>query len=75
MDFITGLPPCHHKGAIYDACIMIVDHYIKIAKYIPTTKTINLMELTNKLENNIIQNFSMLKGIVLDRESVFTSRV
>ena len=75
MNFITGLPFCHHKEAVYDACIMIVNHYIKMAKYIPTTKTINSMELANELEDNIIQNFSMLKGIVSDRESVFISRV
>ena len=75
MNFITGLPPCHHKGPVYNAYIVVVDHYTKIAKYIPTTKTINLMELANELEDNIIQNFSMLKGIVSDRESVFTSRV
>ena len=75
MDFITGLSPCHHKGAVYDACMMIVDHYIKMAKYISTTKTINLMELANELEDNIIRNFSMSESIVSDRESVFTSRV
>ena len=75
MDFITGLPPCHHKGAIYDACMVVVDRYTKMAKYIPTTKTINSMELANELEGNIIQNFSMLEGIVSDRGSVFTSRV
>ena len=75
MNFIIGLPPYHYKGAIYNAYMMIVNHYIKITKYIPTTKTINLMELANELEDNIIQNFSMLKSIVLDRESVFTSRV
>ena len=46
-----------------------------MTKYIPTTKIINSMELTNELENNIIQNFSMLKSIVSDRESVFISRV
>ena len=75
MNFITGLPLCHHKGAVYNAYIMIVNHYIKMAKYISTTKTINLMELANELEDNIIQNFSMPEDIVLDRESVFTSRV
>ena len=75
MNFITGLPPCHYKGAVYNAYMMIVNHYIKMAKYIPTTKTINSMELANELKDNIIQNFSMSKNIVLDRESVFTSRV
>ena len=54
MDFITGLSPYHHKGAVYNAYIMIVNHYTKIAKYIFTTKIINLMELTNELEDNII---------------------
>ena len=75
MNFITGLPLCHYKEAVYNAYMMIINHYIKITKYIPTIKTINLMKLANELENNIIQNFSMLKSIVSDRESVFTSRV
>ena len=48
------ISPYYHKGAVYNACMMIVDHYIKMTKYIPTTKTINSMELVNKLENNII---------------------
>ena len=75
MNFITGLSLYHHKETVYDAYMMIVNHYIKITKYILTIKTINLMKLANELENNIIQNFSMLKSIVSDRESVFTSRV
>ena len=75
MNFIIDLSPCHHKGAVYNAYMIVVNHYTKIAKYISTTKTINSMELANELKDNIIQNFSMLKGIVSDRESVFTSRV
>ena len=54
MDFITGLSPCHHKGAVYNAYIVVVNHYTKITKYIPTTKIINLIELTNELKDNII---------------------
>ena len=54
MNFITGLSPCHYKEAVYNACIVIVNHYTKITKYIPITKTINLMKLANELKNNII---------------------
>ena len=54
MNFIIGLSPCHYKGAIYNAYIIVVNHYTKIAKYISTTKTINSMKLANELKDNII---------------------
>ena len=54
MNFITDLSLCHYKETVYNACIVIVNHYTKMAKYISTTKIINLMELANKLKDNII---------------------
>jgi hypothetical protein len=36
MDFITGLPLSWRNGVVYDAILVIVDRYTKMARYIPT---------------------------------------
>jgi hypothetical protein len=38
MDFITDLPPSKRGAGVYDAILVIVDRYLKINVYVPTTK-------------------------------------
>ena len=45
---------------------MIVNHYIKMAKYIPTHKIIDTLMLTQVFLDKIVRNFKVLKGIVSD---------
>jgi hypothetical protein len=35
MDFVTGLPVSRRNGVVYDAILVIVDRYTKMARYIP----------------------------------------
>ena len=42
-------------------------------RYIPTTKKINAVELTELFITEIILKFSKLDGIIIDRGSIFTS--
>ena len=72
MDFITDLPPSKRKGYVYDAILVVVDRYTKMACYIPTTKKINAVELEELLMREILK-FGAPEGIVTDRGSVFTS--
>jgi hypothetical protein len=48
MDFITGLPPCKNpaRGLDFDAILIVVDRYSKIARYIACYKTVDSPELT-----------------------------
>ena len=73
MDFITDLPPSKRKDCVYDAILVVVDRYTKMARYLPTTKTINAIELADLIFEEIILKFGALDGIVSDRGSVFTS--
>ena len=73
MDFITGLPPSKRRGCIYEAILVIVDRYTKMARYITTTKTVTAVELAELFYEEVICRFGVPKGAVSDRGSVFTS--
>ena len=73
MDFITGLPPSKRRGCVYDAILVIVDRYTKMARYITTTKTVTAVELAELFYEEVICRFGVPKGAVSDRGSVFTS--
>ena len=73
MDFITGLPPCKLLSNTYDAILVVVDRYTKMALYIPVTKKINAVELAEVLYSKVFLIFGAPKGIVTDRGTVFTS--
>src|SRR5438045_2662283 len=53
LDFITQLPSSYIGMKEYDAILVIVDHYTKFAKFIPTTSDITAAEFTALFHNNI----------------------
>ena len=73
MDFITGLPPSKFKGVLYDAILVVVDRYTKMARYLRCTKEIDAESLAVQLVEEIIRYHGVPDGIVTDRGSVFTS--
>ena len=73
IDFITDLPPSKQKGNIYDSILIVIDCFIKMARYIPTTKTIDAIGLTNLFIDEVAIQYEMPAGIILDRGSVFMS--
>jgi len=50
---------------------MIVDCYIKMIKYILTSKTLTAIELTDIFFQKIICQYNIPKKIVSDRDSIF----
>jgi hypothetical protein len=58
---------------VYDAILVVVNYYTKIARYIPTQKTATTTELANLFIKHIVRFFSFLIGIVSNRGSLFTS--
>jgi hypothetical protein len=74
MDFITDFPLSKQGPAVYDAILVIVDRYTKMARYILTTKTVTATELAEIYINEVLWFFGLLLGIVLDRGSLFTSQ-
>jgi len=75
MDFIIDLPPSIGlDNRVYDAILVIIDRYTKMALFIPTTKTLNAAQLARLLDKHIAYKFGIPSGIVSDRDSLFTSQ-
>jgi transposase InsO family protein len=74
MDFVTGLPVSRRNGVVYDAILVIVDRYTKMARYIPCQKTTTAIDLADLFIHEVVRFFGLPSGIVSDRGSVFTSQ-
>jgi hypothetical protein len=70
MDFITGLPTSTKKN---DAIMLVVDKLSKSAHFIPIKSTFKAIDITNVFMKEIFRLYGMLKEIVFDRETKFTS--
>lgn len=73
MDYISGLPPCLYKGEVFNAILVIVDRYTKLATYIPASKEDTSETLAEHCIHHVFKRFGLPQGIVSDRGSVFTS--
>lgn len=73
MDFVIGLLLSRRGDSVYDVIWVIVDRYIKMARYIPTTKTVDAANLADLFLHEIVRFFGLSNGIISDRGSVFTS--
>jgi transposase InsO family protein len=71
MDFITGLP---HTSKGYDSIWVIVDRLTKVAHFIPVNTTYKCSQLAKLYMAQIVYLHGVLKKIVSDRGSQFTSR-
>ena len=54
MDFIIGLLLSKFYNKVYNAILIVINKYIKIARYIPYTKKIFILELTKYFLEYII---------------------
>ena len=75
MDFITDLPPSRNNKAVYDALLIIVNHFSKMSLYIPAEKTWRAEDLADSFVERVISRFGVPKEVVSDRGSVFISRM
>jgi hypothetical protein len=74
LDFITDLPPARNRsGCVFDAILVIVDRFSKMALYVPAQKTWDAKQFADAYFDNIILKYGIQKGIVSDRGSIFTS--
>ena len=73
MDFIIGLPPTKIRtGEVTNAILVIVNRYIKFLGYFAVIITIIVVELADLFLEQWL-SFSMLRGIVSNRGTVFNS--
>jgi hypothetical protein len=59
---------------VFDSILMIVDRYTKMNIYMPTNKTYNSVELMSLFIDVVMRRYRVLKGIISDRGSIFTSQ-
>jgi hypothetical protein len=72
-DFITDLPPRKLNSEVVDAILIIVDRYTKMNVFVPTTKRYDSVELAKLLMDVVVRRYGVLRGILSDRGSLFTS--
>jgi hypothetical protein len=68
MDFITGLPLYKNPagGPDFNAILIVINRYSKMARYIIYYKTINSPELTKIIWEYIFSIFGSPNGIISD---------
>ena len=74
LDFITQLPRSYIGTTKYDAILVVVDRYTKMAKFIPTTTNIATPEFAALSHENIELKYGSPKGIVSDQDTRITSK-
>jgi len=67
MDFMTDLPLSQDsEGRVFNSLFVVVDRYIKMAKYIPVLKMITVECLADVFIEYIVLKFRILEGIISD---------
>ena len=75
MDVIVGLPPsAEGDSKAYDAILVTIDCFTKMAKYFSICETINAHELADLFHRQIVCSFGTPLSIVSDHGSIFTSQ-
>jgi hypothetical protein len=74
LNFITQLPTSHIGTTKYNAILVVVDRYTKMAKFIPTTTNLAAPEFTALFHKNIELKYRSPRGIVSDRDTRITSK-
>jgi hypothetical protein len=73
IDFVTGLPLSWFRNEEVDAILVIVNRFTKYTFFLTVRTDIDLVTFTLLFYNEIELVFRSLRGIVLDRGSIFTS--
>jgi hypothetical protein len=74
LDFITQLPRLYIRTAKYNAILVVVDRYTKMAKFIPTTTNIATPEFIALFYENIELKYRSPRGIVSNQDTRITSK-
>jgi hypothetical protein len=74
INFITGFPPAGRRGKAYDAILVVVNRFSKIARFIACIKDIDAIKMAERLTKNIISKLGMPRFTVTNKGNLFTSK-
>ena len=75
LDFITGLPESHAYGGVYNAILVVVCKFSKMAHYIPARKDWTAGQLAEAFVREIVRLHGVPQALISDCGSVFTSQL
>jgi hypothetical protein len=70
MDFMVSLPPS--RG--FDAIMVVVDRFNKMAHFIPTKDKAMTQEIGRLFFTHVFKHHGLLKDIISDRDPKFTNK-
>ena len=73
MNMIISLLLSKCEDNIYDAILVMIDHYTKMTRYFSTINKLTAVKLTDMFFEHIVLQYRTSREIVSDWESIFTS--
>ena len=74
MDMIIELPlSADADSKAYNAILVVVDYFMKMAKYFPVRTIITAVDLAKLFHQHIVYSFGISSSIIIDHGSFFTS--
>ena len=73
MDFITELSPSTRRSSVYNTILVVVDRYIKYARYIPAWKNWDAKLFADIIVKEVFIKFGMPRSITSNQSSLFKS--
>jgi hypothetical protein len=56
---------------VYDLILMIVDHYIKMTRYLSMKKTLTVVKLAELFFEEVALRYEMSNNIIIDKDNLF----
>ena len=75
MNMIISLLLSKCKDNVYNVILVMIDHYIKMTRYLSTTNKLTAVKLTDMFFEHIVLQYKTLRRIVSDQESIFTKQL
>ena len=74
LNFITGLSLLRWNGQVYDVILVYINVYIKMARYFPCHKIIDMPKLIRIIFDNIIIKVEIFQNLINNHASLFISK-
>ncbi len=71
MNFITDLLSSKWKEVVYNLILMIVNHYMKMTRYLFIKKTLTVVKLIKLFFEKIVLKYEISNDIIIDRNNLF----